>query len=156
VSSGPEERPVPEVAGRSVAEASNLLGQNGFVVEQTTEASSSVPEGDVIRTEPGAGTPQPKGAVVTLVVSSGPPEATVPSVIGLSEANAINTLQEDGFRVETSETNECGASDDGRVVVQDPSGNSTAEQGSTVGIVVCRFVPPADGGTDGAVTTDGV
>ena len=72
VSSGPEERPVPDVAGRSLAEASNLLGQNGFTVDQTSEARATVAEGKVIRTDPAAGTPQPKGATITVIVSSGP------------------------------------------------------------------------------------
>jgi len=153
VSSGPEERPVPDVAGRSVAEASNLLGQNGFETEQITEASTEVPEGEVIRTDPPAGTPQPKGAVVTIVVSSGPPEATVPSVVGLSEANAINEIERAGLSAQPSETGECDAADDGRVVAQDPGANTTAEQGSTVAITVCRFVPPVDGGVDGGTAT---
>jgi beta-lactam-binding protein with PASTA domain/predicted Ser/Thr protein kinase len=144
VSSGPEERPVPDVSGRSLSEASNLLGQNGFTAKSTTEASTTVPKDKVIRTEPAAGTPQPKGAEITVVVSSGPPTATVPSVVGLTEANAINTLQSKGFTVNVTEQETVDSAEDGRVLSQDPAGNTTADKGSTVTIVVGRLVsgPP--------------
>ena len=52
VSKGPAPREVPDVVGRTIAEASNLLGQAGFAVNQTTEPSNTVDEGDVIRTDP--------------------------------------------------------------------------------------------------------
>lgn len=147
VSSGPEERPVPDVAGRTVAEASNVLGQSGFAVTQGTEASTTVEEGRVIRTDPAANTPQPKGATIKLIVSSGPATATVPDTVGLSEANAISTLQSEGFQVSVGEQDTDDPTKDGRVVDQTPEGNTEHEQGSTVTIVVGRLVagpPPGD------------
>jgi beta-lactam-binding protein with PASTA domain len=149
VSSGPEERPVPEVSGRSLAEASNLLGQNGFTVDSTEQSSSSVPEGSVIGTDPPAGTPQPKGATIVVIVSSGPAEATVPSVVGLSEANAINTLQSDGFVPNVIEQDTNDPTEAGRVISQSPTGSSSAPEGSTVDITVGRFVADTDGGDGG-------
>jgi serine/threonine-protein kinase len=146
VSSGPAPREVPDVVGRSIAEASNLLGQAGFAVEQTSEPSNTVDEGDVIRTNPAAGSTQPKGATVTVVVSSGPAEGTVPSVVGLTEANAINTLNNAGFTPEVVEQDTGDSSQNGRVIEQSPAGNTTAEEGSTVRITVGRFVDPGDGG----------
>ncbi|MEO7428657.1 MAG: PASTA domain-containing protein, partial [Acidimicrobiales bacterium] len=142
VSSGPEERPVPNVSGRSLAEASNLLGQNGFTAASTSEASTTVPKDKVIRTDPAAGTPQPKGAEITVVVSSGPPNATVPSVVGLTEANAVNTLQSKGFTAQVTPQETTDPAQDGRVISQDPPGNSSAEKGSTVTIVVGHLVTP--------------
>jgi serine/threonine-protein kinase len=144
VSSGPEERPVPDVAGTTLAEASNILGQNGFTVDQTSEASSTVDEGTVIRTDPAAGTPQPKGATITVVVSSGPATTTVPSVVGLSEANAINTVESQGFVANVVEQDTDDPTQDGRVIAQSPEGNSSAEEGSTVELTVGRFVEPTD------------
>jgi serine/threonine-protein kinase len=139
VSSGPEERPVPNVAGSTLAEASNILGQNGFTVDQTSEASSTVDEGLVIRTDPPAGTPQPKGAAITVVVSTGAADVTVPSVVGLSQNNAVNTLESLGFVASIVEQDTIDPSEDGKVIDQTPAGNSSAPQGSTVEIVVGRF-----------------
>jgi beta-lactam-binding protein with PASTA domain/predicted Ser/Thr protein kinase len=147
VSSGPEERPVPDVAGRTASEASNILGQNGFTTSQTSESSGSVEEGRVIRTDPPAGTPQPKGASITMVVSSGPAEVTVPSVTGLTEANAEAALTSKGFQVDKTDTSTIDPSLDGTVRSQDPQGNTAAPQGSTVHLVIWRYVgedPPAN------------
>ena len=149
VSSGPAERPVPNVAGRSVGEASNLLGQAGFTVTQTSEASETVEEGLVIRTDPPADTVLPRDSAVAIIVSSGPPEVTVTSVVGLTRNNAINSLQAAGFVVELQgDDPECS---DLEVVDQDPDGNSTAPRGSTVTIVLECQDPPivVDGGGGG-------
>ncbi|MGQ0433843.1 MAG: Stk1 family PASTA domain-containing Ser/Thr kinase [Microthrixaceae bacterium] len=142
ISSGPEERAVPDVTGRSVAEASNLLGQNGFSAVQTSEPSADVPEGRVIRTDPPAGTPQPKGAEITLVVSSGPEKVVVPSVTNLQEADAVAALQSKGFTVTTSDASTIDPALDGRVKSQDPQGNTQASKGSNVSIVVWRYTAP--------------
>jgi serine/threonine-protein kinase len=142
VSSGPADRPVPDVVGRTIAEASNLLGQAGFTVNQVSEPSGTVEEGLVIRTDPAADSVQPKGSTITVVVSSGPAEETVPSVVGLTEANAINTLSSAGFNPVVVEQDTDDPTQDGRVVDQDPDGNTTAVSGSDVTIFVGRFVEP--------------
>jgi eukaryotic-like serine/threonine-protein kinase len=142
VSSGPADRPVPDVVGRTIAEASNLLGQAGFAVNQTEESHPTVPPGDVIRTDPPADTVWPKGDAVTVVVSTGPAEDTVPSVVGLTEANAINTISGAGFNPVVVEQDTNDPTADGRVVDQDPGGNTTATSGSDVTIYVGRFVEP--------------
>jgi serine/threonine-protein kinase len=151
VSIGPADRPVPDVVGRTIAEASNLLGQAGFSVNQTSEPSSTVDEGLVIRTDPAPGTPAPRDSAVTVVVSSGPAEAVVPSVVGLTEANAINTLSSAGFSPVVQEQDTVVPGENGRVITQDPGANATALAGSQVTIVVGRFVEPpvVDGGADG-------
>jgi serine/threonine-protein kinase len=150
VSKGPAPREVPDVVGRPIAEASNLLGQAGFAVRQTSEPSSTVPEGEVIRTDPPAGSTQPKGATITVVVSSGPAESPVPSVVGLTEANALNTLNNAGFEPTVDEQDTDDPTQDGRVISQTPAPNTPATAGSTVTIVVGRFVaPPGDGGDGG-------
>ncbi len=79
VSVGPGAIAVPNVEGLSATAASNQLGQLGFSVDQRTEASDGVDRGDVISTEPAAGTKLEKGATVTLVVSSGPATTTTSS-----------------------------------------------------------------------------
>jgi eukaryotic-like serine/threonine-protein kinase len=144
VSSGPEPRTVPEVSGLSVAEASQQLGAAGFTVSQSNEASSDVEAGIVIRTEPGAGEELPRGSPVTIVVSTGPAQAAVPSVIGLSEANAISQIEGAGFRAAVEEQDVADPTQNGRVIAQDPAPNTQAEVGSTVRITVGRSVvePP--------------
>jgi eukaryotic-like serine/threonine-protein kinase len=140
VSSGPEERTVPDVSGLTVAQASAQLGAAGFDVNQADEASSTVDAGRVIRTDPAADTPLPAGATVTIVVSTGPARAAVPSVVGLTEANAINQLRSADFEPRVVEQDVVDPTQNGRVVSQDPAGNQQAEVGSTVTITVGRFI----------------
>jgi serine/threonine-protein kinase len=78
VSKGLEQIVVPAVRGRTASDAANLLGQTGFRTTTRTEASNDVDVGNVIRTEPAAGTPLDRNSTVTLVVSSGPTPTTVP------------------------------------------------------------------------------
>ena len=142
VSTGPAPREVPEVAGRTVAEASNLLGQAGFSVAQTSESSDTVDAGKVIRTDPPSGSMQPKGATITLVVSSGPKPPDVPNVLGLVEAVAADRLTTAGFDPVVVDRDTLDPAEDGKVVDQSPDGNTPADPGSTVTIYVGRFVEP--------------
>jgi serine/threonine-protein kinase len=141
VSAGKGTNPVPDVAGRTVSEASNILGQNGFKVSQAEEASGSVPSGRVIRTEPGVGTAVAEGETVKLIVSSGAADVTVPGVVGLSQANATNVLQTQGFKVDVQEQETANPAQVGKVVSQDPSGGKAAP-----GTEVTIFVGVAPGG----------
>ena len=90
---------------------------------------------------PAADTPRPKGSAVTVVVSTGPATGTIPSVECLTEANAINTIENAGFTANVTEQDTTDPSEVGRVISQDPPGNSNAELGSTVTIVVGRVTP---------------
>lgn len=135
VSAGKGANPVPDVAGRTVSEASNLLGQAGFKVSQEEEASGTVPDGRVIRTEPGVGTEVAEGETVKLIVSSGAAEVAVPSVVGLSQASATTVLQTQGFEVDVQEQEVANPTQVGKVVAQDPNGG-TAAPGSDVTISV--------------------
>jgi serine/threonine-protein kinase len=143
VSAGAEEREVPNVEGKSVSEATALLEEAGFTVAQKDEPSADVPAGTVIGSEPGAGTLLAKDETVTIVVSTGPEQVTVPTVEGLSEANAVAQLENAGFNVITvQEDLPPGDPGDGRVLSQSPGGGTKAPKGSDVTIVVGS----ADGG----------
>jgi eukaryotic-like serine/threonine-protein kinase len=76
VSTGPEQVRVPNVTGQRADDAEVALRDAGFNVNRRSVTDESVPDGDVVRTEPAAGSEQPRGSSVTLIVSSGPPETT--------------------------------------------------------------------------------
>ena len=140
VSKGPAPRAVPDVTGRTITDASNLLGQAGFSVNQTSEASASVEAGKVIRTDPAATSMQPKGAIITVVVSSGPAPPAVPNVVGLVEAVAADRLTTAGFTPVSVDRETLDPSEDGQVVDQTPVGGSTADPGAQVTIYVGKLV----------------
>jgi serine/threonine-protein kinase len=76
VSSGPALVTIPDVEGQNAATASNTLGQLKLQVQTRQESSASVPIGNVISTNPPAGTEVREGSTVTLVVSTGPAPTT--------------------------------------------------------------------------------
>ena len=63
--------PVPEVNGKTVAEATRELQDANFHVTQTQKSSKDVDAGKVIGTDPKAGTQAPAGSTVNLTVSTG-------------------------------------------------------------------------------------
>ncbi len=139
ISQGAEERVVPNVAGRTAEEAEAILTQAEFNVAQQQENSASVPEGTVIRTDPGADTVQEIGTTITMVVSAGPEQVIVPSVVEKTEDTAITELETAGFAIEVVDVPLVpGDPDDGRVLSQNPPGNQSADRGSTVTIEVGR------------------
>ena len=72
VSSGAATVQVPDVTGQSEAQAANELGQAGLTVGSVlNQPSNSVAQGDVVSTNPAAGSSVPKGSSVTIFVSSG-------------------------------------------------------------------------------------
>lgn len=140
VSSGKPKVPVPDVAGKDATEAANILGQQGFRVRTQREPSDTVAEGSVIRTDPPAGSEAEKGSTVTIVVSSGPAEVEVPSVVGMTEADATATLEGAGFQVVVQNQTVIDAADVGRVIDQSPNAGTRAPRGSTVTITVGKPV----------------
>ena len=140
VSAGPAPVNVPDVAGLDQIEATQQLVAAGFRVSKTTEPSSSVDVGRVIRTQPGAGSPQAKDSTVTIVVSSGPKQSAVPDVVGMSQASAVNALTDAGFEVSVSQAVSTNANI-GKVISQNPAAGTKAKAGSTVTITV-GIAPP--------------
>jgi serine/threonine-protein kinase len=85
---------VPEVAGRSFAEAQQLLEAAELVAVEQARPSLEVEAGTAIESDPAAGTPLDRGEQVTVVISSGPAEVQVPSFAGVSLADAHRQLDE--------------------------------------------------------------
>ena len=109
----------------------------GGVLAVAQESSGSVADGRVIRTDPAAGTLADNGATIRIFVSTGPAQVTVPPVEGLGEGAAITALENAGFNVSVvRESLTDGDPNIGRVISQNPAGNSNAAAGSTVQITV--------------------
>jgi serine/threonine-protein kinase len=132
VSSGKDKVAVPDVGGDSSTDAANALGQAGFKTKTIQEASSTVDEGKVIRTDPAAGDRIDKGSTVTMVVSSGPEQISVPNVLGKTGEEAKAEIEAAGLVYKEAATAPSNADQDGKVVQQNPSGGTKVEKGTTV------------------------
>ena len=67
LSKGPKE--VPDVRGKSEAQARQILTDAGFKVSVVYDSTTKKKKGTVIDQNPSAGTPEPQGYIVQLVVS---------------------------------------------------------------------------------------
>jgi eukaryotic-like serine/threonine-protein kinase len=96
-----------------------------------------VAEGRVAGQRPEAGAEADEGSLVTITVSSGPGDAPVPLVQGLTADEAADALREAGFksqvRQEFSDTVR-----NGRVIETSPPEGTTARKGTTVTLIVSR------------------
>lgn len=134
VSSGPRPVQVPDLAGKTRDEANAALAGQ-FAVEFADESSMTVPDEQVIRTEP-AGT-APPDSTVKVIVSSGPPLVAVPEVAGKTYEAAAQKLARHKFGASRSEA----FSDTvpaGKVIGTQPGAGSQAPLQSKVTVVVSK------------------
>jgi eukaryotic-like serine/threonine-protein kinase len=140
VMSGPATGTVPSVVGLSLQDAISTLNKVGFNANPKYVNNSTAPANQVISQSPVPGTSATKSTSVTVQVSNGPPQVTVPDVVGYTSQQAVQTLQAAGFQVNQQYQN-TGADQDNIVQSQNPAGNSTATKGSQVTIVIGQHSP---------------
>jgi serine/threonine-protein kinase len=133
---GPRPVDVPDVLGRTLAQARESLREAGLRLGEVDRVfSDEFPEiGRVIEQRPPAGE-APIGSAVDLVLSKGPSPLPVPRVTGMTEVEARATLDGLGFVVAA----DTAYSDDvprGEVISQDPPKRTELQPGETVSIVV--------------------
>ena len=141
ISKGLEPLGVPSVIGQQYDSAAGQLQGLGFAVARR-DVDSSQPKDTVIDQQPKGGSELARGGTVTLYVSKGPKESTVPDVTSQDEAAATQTLEQSGFTVDVVDQDTFDPNQDGIVLSQDPPGGTKAKPGATVTIVVGRFVEP--------------
>jgi eukaryotic-like serine/threonine-protein kinase len=137
VSSGPGIVALPDVNGKKSAEATKILRKEGFQPTTQDQSSDTVAKGVVISTDPAAGIEVQVGSPVTVFVSSGPQEVSVPQVTGEQQAAATATLAAAGLKVAVSKR-EVAEPAAGTVISQSPSAGSQLKLGSQVTIVVAQ------------------
>jgi beta-lactam-binding protein with PASTA domain len=141
VSSGARRISVPLVVGEAQAVAEAEIRSAGLVpsVQRRDDPAEA---GQVLEQAPDAGTRVEEGSTVTIVVSRGEEQISVPNVIGKTRSGAVSTLRARGLEV-TVEVQETEIpSQDGRVVDQFPPPGTAATEGSTVTIFVGSFTAP--------------
>jgi serine/threonine-protein kinase len=144
VSTGPETVVIPDdLAGRSEVNVTFILGQLGLLYESQQEYSDTVPAGQVIRTEPGAGSQLSVGDLVTVYVSQGPEPVQVPDLTGMTADQARTAVTQVGLTLTVSAaTVEVPPDQDGKVVSQTPEQGTLVPPGRNVEVVLGKAPPP--------------
>jgi eukaryotic-like serine/threonine-protein kinase len=126
VSAGP---PLPNFVGQQFSAAQGTAQSGGYQLEEQM-VSSTQPTGTITSQSPAAGTPITKGEVVTVQVSNGPPEVSIPDVQGLSVQQATAELEQAGFSVSVNR----GIFSGSTVTSYSPTGQ--APKGSTITLIL--------------------
>ena len=139
VSKTPATVEIPKVAGQTVAEAKENLKKANFEIgEEKTEASDTVEEGRVIRTDPDAGSARKEGTKVNLIISSGQQSFKLGNYVGRKSTDVIAELKgkkvpENLIKVVEEESNETEA---GLVLKQSLSEGTTYDLSKATEIVL--------------------
>jgi beta-lactam-binding protein with PASTA domain/tRNA A-37 threonylcarbamoyl transferase component Bud32 len=127
---------VTDVGGKPVDVATTALENAGFKVNSTIkhESSKTIDKDLVIATDPPSGSMEPKGTSVTLTVSEGPKQVSIPSFDGFSYAQAKQNLEDKGLKVQrVTQDSELKKN---QVINTDPPAGELVDVGSTVRVIV--------------------
>lgn len=138
ISSGQGEIEVPDVVGQTESAAEQMIRDKGFGTPvKEYEYSDSVAQGTVISQSPEGGGHGKPDDTITIKVSQGKENSKVPSVSGMTEADATAALQGAGFTVTTQQAYS-DTVEEGFVVSQSPAANEYADKGATVTLTISQ------------------
>jgi serine/threonine-protein kinase len=152
VSKGLKPVGVPDVTGQPYANAASALQGQGFVVSRVDIQSDS-PKGEVVSTDPPAGSQVPKGSKITLTVSKGPATTQVPDVTGQQLSTAQQLIRGAGYSAAIIYQPVTDPSQDGIVISEDPPGGTSAAQGAVITLTVGQLQSGTPGGDQSPTTT---
>jgi beta-lactam-binding protein with PASTA domain len=143
VSKGPSVAKVPSLKGLTEASASATLSRLGFRVS-VSRIPSTQPKGIVVSQAPPPNTKAPEGSIVGINVSTGSNPAAggvvVPKVVGLSQADAVDRIEQAGLKVNSFPI--ASTRPRGTVVSELPAGGTRVPPGSDVRINVSLGAGP--------------
>jgi serine/threonine protein kinase len=127
---------VPDVTGSTYSSAAAALEEADLVPLEREEASTSVAEGIVLRTNPDPGENVAAKTEIDVFVSSGPPEVQVPNVMNMDEGTATANLESAGLKVGEVVRQSSPTVPDGVVMQTDPASSQQVDKGSAVKLIL--------------------
>lgn len=140
-SAGPAAVPVPDVSQFELDMGQQIIQAAGFRIRRLDTISSRTEAGVIIDTRPPSGSMRMPGTDVDLVVSRGPADLRVPSVVGLRYEDARLRLEAAGLRVGNVRTREGGRGPAGLVLDQQPAAGILAPRDARVHLVLSGEPP---------------
>lgn len=134
VSEGKEEVRVPNVVGKTSAEATSILEDAGLKVSRFDDWSDTVAEDHVIRQTPSAGEKAKKGSTVTIAVSKGPRTVQLITLLGMDKDDAIAWLNSHSLIPSATAEAKVPPANPDEVWYQNPAPGTIVDKGSTVTI----------------------
>ncbi len=127
---------VPSLHDMTYAQAEKACEEAGFKLKEGKAVySSDVSSEHVVRQDPKAGTEQKKGSTITVNLSKGSKDGTVPNLIDTMYADAEKTLKKYGYKLGVVKQ-ETSKEPEGTIIAQDPSAGSSLDKGSKINITI--------------------
>jgi serine/threonine-protein kinase len=127
---------VPNLVGKQIEEARNLLQQSKLGNAMAEEFSTDVPAGFVISQTPAAGSVVKERREIKLEVSKGPQLINVPILLGINIQKALETLGNLSLAAGRVEEREETGQEPGTVLWQNPSPPAQVGVGSYIDLAV--------------------
>ena len=135
---------VPPLAGMTEQAARDQVAEYNFTIDVLQEYSETVPVGDVIRTDPelGANVKKGPGTKLKLYVSRGPERYDMPTVVGLSEADARDAIKNAHMAVGTVTQDWSETVAEGLVVSASQEAGESLKPNTPVDLVISKGREP--------------
>lgn len=141
ISTGKDSVSVPDVVGKEQIAATEKLEASGFKVSVKREHSDTVDEGYVISQDPSGKSDVKPGGTITIVVCQ-KKQVDVPNVAGMSESDAMQTLDSAGLKGVVLNRYYHDNVKKGDVITQNTTGK--VKVGTEIGIVISNGPSPTE------------
>jgi eukaryotic-like serine/threonine-protein kinase len=142
---GKKEVMIPDVKGKSIADAVNLLSPLNLGLKKDGEENDErLPVGTIIRQSPLSGMTVREGKIIRVIVSQGGKVLYVPSVLGQMARSAEIMLRSAGLTIGEESTKYSLVSKKDEVISQDPAAGQSVERDAMVNMVISLGAPPQD------------
>ena len=136
---------VPNLINMSLENANDTIRDLDLKLTITERHDSTVEKNHVISQTPVEGTQLQKGDTVTIVISLGPEELSVPTLTGFTLADAKKILEQNGLKLGSVSYDYSEIYKEGTVINQSPvAGVGTVEKGDSVNVVVSKGQKPTE------------
>ena len=127
---------VVSVAGLSFDSAKSALVEQKLLVQKAYEVSDTVPVDAVIRTDPAAGTMVGENTLITVYVSTGKTQVSMPDLSGMNEQMAKDAIQQAQLTLGTIVQAHSATIPKGQVIESDPVSGTKLAQGAVVNLTI--------------------
>ena len=134
-----EEVIVPEVIGKQLALARQILEDGKLRVNVAETYDASVPPGQVVSQDPIPGRSVKAERLVTIYVSKGGEDLDMPDLAGLSKSAAIERIHKAGL-ILGSVYEKYANEEPGTVLSHDPSAGTKISRGQTIDLTISRGI----------------
>jgi serine/threonine-protein kinase len=134
---------VPNLVGKTFAEAQTLAQGVGLIVQQTAVETSDLPIGTITNQDPIAGLSVDPGSAIKVTIAIGAATTIVPDLRALPEAQAVNLIAQAGLQIGTRTDAFDLIVPVGAIVSQDPGPGAAVAKNTPVSYVVSKGPEPS-------------